>query len=216
MTDLLATPNPFPDVLLDSLRKRYPFYGRGTPAGAIGALRGALDRLTQGELDGKPLPAEAAAAFLRGKIDQARIEFAGREKRFVPHFQSWLNSRRYLSTATEAPPPENLQEAIDILAIYPTIQHVDIKTHMPVLRVIDDAVRFYQATHGSAAAAYIRQRVYRYAECVAKWPDGELQFIPGADKWFRERRYEQDESRWKREFRNGYEADRAQITRLIQ
>ena len=205
-----------PPVLLTSLRKGFPHYGRGDAASSTEALRKALVRLTEGERDGSPLSAEAAVAFLRGKIEEAKREYAGRDKKYVPHFQTWLNQSRYLSSAIEQPPPPNLKDAIDILALYPTIVHVDVKTHMPVLRIIDDHIRFYTGTHGSAAASYIRQRVYRYAECVAKWPESEIQFIPGADKFFRERRYEQDESRWKREFRNGYQAERAQLTRLVQ
>lgn len=215
MTDFLTIPDPFPPALLDGLRKRYPHYGRGTPAGALKALRCALVRLTEGELDGKPLAPEEAAAFLRGKIEQARIEFAGREAKFIPHFQSWLNSRHYLSTAIEAPPPDNLQSAIEILALYPTVQHVDVKMHMPVLRIIDEHVKFYEATHGSAAAAYIRQRVYRYAECVGKWPEHEKQFVPGAERFFRERRYEQSEDRWARTAAAGYQSERAQLQRIM-
>ncbi len=205
----------FPEVLLDSLRKRFPHYGRGTPAGAMKALRGALDRLTQGELGGAPLSAEAAVVFLRGKVERARGEFSGRDKKYVPHFQTWLNGRRYLVTEVEEPLPPNLQAAIEILGIYPTIQHVDVKLHMPVLRVIDDQIRFYQATHGSAAALYIRQRVHRYAECVARWPEGELQFIPGAAKWFRERRYEQREDLWQRTAKTSFQSERAQLQRIM-
>jgi hypothetical protein len=215
MTDLLAIPNPFPVVLLDSLRKRFPFYSRGTPAGAMKALRGALDRLTQGELDGRPLSAEAAAAFLRGKIELARAEFGSRDKKYVPHFQSWLNGRRYLAT-TPADTPKNLEEAVSILACYPTVIAVDVQAHIAVLQVIDQLIEFTRATHGVAAASYIRQRVMRYRELVSRWPSEELQFVPSPLKFFRERRHENDERFWQRTPKNGYESERSQLARLVQ
>jgi len=205
----------FPSVLLESLRKRFPSYGRGDAASSIEALRRALVRLTEGELDGKPLSAEAAVAYVRQKIELARVEYATREKKYIPHFQSWLNKRAYLSSASEQPYPASMEDAISILELYPTVMAVDVKTHLPVLRIIDAHIDFYRATHGASAVSFIRQRVARYRECVSRWPESELTFVPSPDKFFRERRYEQDDKFWIRTPR-GFEAERGQILRVLQ
>jgi hypothetical protein len=125
-----------------------------------------------------------------------------------------LNGRRYLLTE-QLPPPENLEEAISILACYPTIAAVDVDAYMPVLRIISAHIEYLAPTHGSAAASYIRVRTLRFAECVNRWPEGESQFIPGADKFFRERRYEQDERHWIRTKKAGFESERNQLASLV-
>lgn len=202
----------FPDVVLEALRKLFP-YPRAK-ANEMKCLRATLERLTQGEADGKPMNPQEAIAYLREKMAAAGQALAGREKRYVPHLTTWLNGRRYLTPTL--PPPANLEEAIGILACYPTITEVDVQAHMPVLRIIDENLRYLQATHGSAAASYMRTRTLRFAECVQRWPSGEMQFVPGADKFFKERRYAQDERFWNRNQANGFQSEREQLSRLLQ
>jgi hypothetical protein len=211
MNDLHVA-DPYPEVLLDSLRKAYP-HPRNRKAEIL-ALRKTLDRLVQGETDGKAMSTEAAVAFLRTRLEEARQAFSLRSKAFTPHLSTFLNQRRYLRVQS-AEVPENLEDAISILSCYPTVAAVDVDAHMPALRVIDEHIKYLRATHGSAAASYIRQRTIRFAECVAKWPDGESQFIPGADKFFKERRYEQPESLWVRTPKAGFESERAQLARIM-
>jgi hypothetical protein len=201
----------YPDVTLDALRKLFP-HPRNRK-NELKCLRSALDRLVQGEADGKPMSAEDALAFLRGKLAEAGETLKSREKKFTPHLSTFLNQRRYLTVTI--PPPANLEEAISVLACYPTITTVDVDAHLPVLRLISDQIDGLRLSHGEAAASYMRVRTIRYSECVNRWPSGETQFIPGADKWFRERRYEQDPRHWERIQRNGYEAEREQIARLV-
>lgn len=157
-----------------------------------------------------------AIAFLRIHLAEASRSMYGREKKYVPHLTTFLNQSRYLVTASVEAPP-NLAEAIDILKLYPGVVVEDsaYQVHLPVLRVIDSHIDFYKATHGAAAASYIRQRVFRYAECVAKWDSSELQYVPNPMKFFQERRYEQPDSRWERKPAQGFGAERQQIDRLV-
>jgi hypothetical protein len=201
----------FPDVAIEALRKMFP-HPRAKTA-EMKCLRSTLERLTQGEADGKPMNPQEALTYLREKMAAAGMALAGRERRFCPHLTTWLNGRRYLTPTL--PPPANLEEAIGILACYPTIATVDIQSHMSILRIIDEHIRYLQATHGAAAASYMRTRTIRFAECVQRWPSGETQFIPGADKFFRERRYEQDERFWNRIQANGFQSERDQFLRIM-
>lgn len=211
MNDLL-TPDPYPEVLLDSLRKAYP-HPRNRKAEIL-ALRRTLDRLVQGEADGRTMTVEVAVAFLRVRLEEARKSFSMRSKAFTPHLSTYLNRRQYLRT--DSPDvPENLEDSISVLACYPTIVAVDVDAHMPVLKVIDAHIKYLGATHGSAAASYMRQRTIRFAECVARWEAGELQFVPNPLKWFQERRYESDEKFWQRTPKAGYESERAQLARIM-
>jgi hypothetical protein len=217
MTDPLAVSDQFPPVLLTSLRRTWPHYGRGNAAGALEALRVALIRLTEGEGEGTPISAEAAVLFLRRKIELARVEFAGRDKKYVPHLQSWLNGRRYLA-ATPQETPKNLEDAISILGCYPNVEVKPwaLNPWMPVLQLIDDQIKFLQQTHGAAAASFIRVRVNRFAELYRRWPDEERQFLPGVRKFFEEQRWNHDERTWVRTPKAGFQSERAQLTRLVQ
>lgn len=211
MTELLQAPEQFPFAAVDSIRRSYIFLRKRRDEEST--IRKALARLVQGET-GKAMTDEDAISFLRSRIVEARQSFAGREKRYVPHLTTYLNGRRYLAVE-QLPPPENLEEAISILGAYPTISHVDVDAYMPVLRVIAAHVDYLSATHGTAAASYIRTRTYRYAECVAKWPAEEIQFVPNPLKWFNERRYEQHEKWWTRTAANGFQSERDQLLRIV-
>ena len=211
MTDLLQIEETFPDVTLESIRKIYIYLRKR--ANEYVAIRKALHRLLDGET-GKKMTPEEAVTFLRSRVAECRASFAGRERKFTPHLTTLLNQRRYLNVEA-LPPPENLEDAITILACYPTITAVNVDAHMPILRVLDEHIRYLEATHGKAAASYIRTRTLRYAECVRKWPEQELQFVPNPLKWFKERRYEQSDKFWERTPANGYQSERNQLASLI-
>lgn len=211
MTELLQVESAYPPAAVDSIRRSY-LHLRKKGAEET-AIRKALDRLVQSET-GKPMTPEDAIAFLRSRVFEARQAFAGREKMYVPHLTTYLNQRRYLVVA-QLPPPENLEDAVSILGCYPTITAVDVDAHMGILRVIASHIDYLKPTHGSAAASYIRTRTLRFAEIVNRWPAEEMQFIPGADRFFKERRYEQDERHWVRTAKSGFESERQQLQRVI-
>lgn len=210
MNDLIAE-DIFPPVAVESIRRSYIWLRRKESEEL--AIRKALDRLVQGETGEAMTPADAIT-FLRSRIVEARQSFVGRERKFTPHLTTYLNQRRYL-VVDRLPPPENLGDAISILSCYPTIPEVDVDAHMPVLRVIAAHIDYLQPTHGAAAASYIRTRTLRFAEIVHRWPEGEMQFIPGADRFFKERRYEQDERHWVRTAKAGFESERDQLHRIV-
>lgn len=210
MTEPLQSPELFPDVAVEAIRKPYPHPRK--KAAEMAAIRKALERLVGGESGTAMTPAEAIA-FLRAKTDEARQAFALRAKAYTPHLTTWMNQRKYLTNAL--PTPEHMEDAISILAAYPTIPAVNVDAHMPILRVIDEHIRYLKATQGSAAASYIRTRTMRFAEIVNRWPEGEMQFIPGADRFFKERRYEQDERQWVRTAKAGFESERQQLQRIV-
>lgn len=210
MGELLQSPEMFPDVAIEAIRKPYPHPRKKRDE--MNAVRRALDRLVQGE-SGKPMSPEDAIAFLRSKTDEARRTFACRSKAYTPHLTTWMNQRKYLTNAL--PTPEHMDDAISILVAYPTITVVDVDAHMGILRVIDEHIRYLSPTHGTAAASYIRTRTFRYAECVAKWPAEEIQFVPNPLKWFNERRYEQHEKWWTRTAANGFQSERDQLLRIV-
>lgn len=207
----VAEIHSWPLVALEPIRNLFP-YPRNRKI-ELDAMCRALDRLCAGEKSGMKMGAEDAMDFLSCSVYAASQELANREKKYTPHFSTWLNQSRYL-VRTE-PLPENLDDAISILACYPTVTQVDLKTHMGVLRVIDNNIQMLAATHGTAAASYIRTRTFRFAECVRRWPEEEMKFIPGVEKFFRERRYEQHERFWTRNQNNGYQSERAQLLRIL-
>lgn len=208
---LMQEPFQWPAVAIAAIRQSYP--RKKEKKRELVAIEKALDRLVQGERGEAMVPADAVA-FLRRRVANAKHSFAGREQKHIPHLTTFLNQSRYLTTTKEQPPP-NLADAISILSCYPTVTEVDVDAWMPVLRVIDAHVEFYKATHGTAAASFLRTRAMRYAELVARWPDTEKQFIPGPMKWFTERRYEQSESLWQRTPANGFQSERDQLSRII-
>lgn len=211
MTDILRAEEIFSDAAIESIRKSFVWL-RDKKC-EYRAIRAALHRLLDGET-GKNMEPEEALTFLRGRVVELRQSYTGREKKFTPHLATVLNGRRYL-TVDVGPPPANLEDAITILACYPTITAVDVDAHMPILRVIDEHCRYLQATHGQAAASYIRTRTLRFAECVRKWPMEDYGFIPGPLKWFKERRYEQADHFWERKATSGFAGEREQLLRIV-
>lgn len=211
MTDLLAVPNPFPDVAIDAIRKAFP-HPRNRKLELV-CVHKTLERLVQGETGSPMTPAEAVS-YLRGRLEVAALELGGRAKAYTPHLTTFLNGRRYLATMPQET-PKNLEEAISILACYPTVIAVDLQAHVAILQVIDQLIEFTRATHGAAAASYIRTRTMRYRELVSKWPVEELQFVPNPLKFFRERQFERDEKFWVRTPKNGFASERAQLQRIM-
>lgn len=211
MVDELMVPEQFPEVAIESIRRSYLFLRQ--KKAEVAAIRKALDRLVVGET-GKGMSPEEAITFLRSRVVEARQSFVNRTKAFTPHLSTYLNQRRYLRVNI-AEPLESIEDAVSILACYPNITSVDIDAHMPILRIIDEHCKYLRATHGSAAASYIRTRTIRFAECVKKWPDADMQFVPGPMKFFKERRYEQHERTWTRAAPNGFQSERDQLSSLI-
>jgi hypothetical protein len=207
MDDLLPIVELYPEVALDAIRRPFPF-PRSRKLELV-AVRKALDRLVQGET-GTPMSPQEAVTYLRGRTEAAKAALAGREKRHTPHLTTWLNGRRYLSV-TPQETPDNLEEAISVLSCYPTITTVDVDAHMPILKIIDQHIEYWRATHGAAAASYLRQRTHRYAEIVARWPREDLQFVPNPLRWFTERRYEQRDELWERTPKSGFESERSRL-----
>lgn len=213
-TELFIVQETWPEVAVEAIYKPYP--RKMGKKRALESIRKALDRIALGEIDGKPRTREEAIAFLRQAADEAHRMMYGRLSQHIPHPSTFFNGSRYLRTAIHDI-PESLDECISILSAYPNV-HVDainVDSHMPVLRIISDCIEGLVPTHGSAAASYIRQRVYRIAELVARWPSEEMQFLPGAKRFFEEKRYEWPDSRFQRKAANGFEAERSQLLRIV-
>jgi hypothetical protein len=211
MNDLLTVPDPFPLVAIESIRLIFP-YPRNRKLELV-CVHKTLERLVQGET-GSPMTPVEAITYLRGRLEVAKVAFAGRAKAYTPHLTSYLNGRRYLATLPQET-PKNLEDAVSILACYPTVIAVDVQAHIAVLQVIGELIEFTRATHGAAATSYIRQRVARYRELVSRWPTDQIQYVPSPEKFFRERRHEQPDRMWERTPKNGYQSEREQIARIM-
>jgi hypothetical protein len=218
MQELLVPPvDPFPEIAIESIRKLYP-YPRKKPVEQR-RIHEALGRIVAGEIDGQPRSPADAIAFLRERTQGARRMLLGREKKFIPHASTFFHQSRYLRSAVLAEEvPVRLEEALGILRCYPNvvIRGRDLEAHLAVLRVIDACLAELGPTRGGQAAAYLRERVERYAACVARWDPADLQYLPGAIRFFKERRYEQNPQHWDRKPPSGYAAERAQLQRLTQ
>lgn len=216
MTQQELIPLPaWPDVVVETIYSAYPRKKGSKPKG-LESIRKALDRIVAGEIDGQPRTPAEAIYFLRQATDEARREMFGRMSQFVPHVTTYYNQSRYVRKQ-EKYVPEALGECRSILNAYPGV-HVtssNIDAYMPVLKIIDGCIRGLKVRQGDAAASYIRQRVVRFAECVAKWPDDEHQYIPGPAKFFSEGKYEQHERHWTRKAANGFGAEREQLGRIM-
>lgn len=217
MPDFALVPeHAWPEVALDSLRKPYPFpRNRKTE---LVSLRKALDRLVQGERDGKVMASDEAVTFLRSRIEAAARELAGREKSFTPHLTTYLNQSRYLRGDTQPEPAlQVVSEAMQIVAAYPwrTAMPKNRDHLAPLLRLVNQSIEELRATHGAQAAAWILARTKRFAHIIRTWPEEELQFVPGPLRFFEEQRWKQDERLWHRNTRTSYQAERAQLSRII-
>ena len=207
MDELLPIAELFPEPAIEAIRRGFPF-PRSKKLEMV-AVRKALDRLVQGET-GTPMTPQEAITYLRSRVEAGAQALAGRSKAYIPHLTTWVNQRRYLASMPQET-PKNLEDAISVLSCYPTITTVDVDAHMPILKVIDQHIEYWRATHGAEAASFLRQRTHRYAEIVARWPEGELQFVPNPLRWFTERRYEQDDRLWQRTPKAGFESERSRL-----
>lgn len=179
-------------------------------------LAEALERISQGEIDGAPRTEAEAVTWLRERIDTFRLEVAGREERFIPHMTTWLNRRRYLRTEKTEEMPKRLEVCVAVLAMYPkmpTQEHIaqNVASFLPGLNAIDRCI----AGQPASFVEYLGERVATYAFHVSRWPQAELQYVPSPQRWFSERRFEQHEQLWIRSVPAGYEQERAQVKRLL-
>lgn len=205
----------WPPVVLESIYKEYP---RKIRARALEHIAKSLDRILAGEIDGSPRTRIEAVDYLRSRVCDARVQMGGRLPKHIPHPATYFGQSRYLrAQATITAELENLDDCKSILQAYPRISLTDanLDAHMAVLRVIDSHISYLKPSLGSAAASHIRVRVARFAECVFRWPEEDLQFVPGPLKFFSERRYEQDERHWHRTEKQGFGAERDQIRRVV-
>ena len=205
----------WPEPTLLSIYKACP--RRTGRAAALKAIAGALDRIAACEIDGQPRTPEEAVAFLRQRTDAFCAEMAGREPKFIPHPSTFFNQpQRYLRTNAPETLPTRLDLCCTILALYhqmPAKEQIErnVAAFLPHLNAIEAVVSGQSAKF----VEYLAGRVALYAFCVSKWPAAELQFVPGAQRWFGERRFEQDEQQWSRSGPVGYEQERNQVKRLI-
>jgi len=175
----------------------------------------ALNRICDGEIDGKPRTQEEALLFLRQKTEEARVAFYGREKKWIPHSTTWFNQSRYLRP--DAPPedlPTQLEACINILACYPkqpyqTAIRADVKAFLPALKAIDKALK-------TIPFLDLMRRVKSYRECVSEWSKEDLKYVPNPARWFAEHRFNQEESQWRRSSTPGYQHERDQIVRVLK
>src|SRR5271168_1590089 len=89
----------WPPVALLSIYKLYP--RKMAKAKAICEIRGALNRICDGEIDGKDRTMEEAIEYLRGKTEEALTTFAGRDKKYIPHPTTYYHQSRYLRPAPQ-------------------------------------------------------------------------------------------------------------------
>lgn len=213
-SELFIISEMWPEVAVEAIYRPYP--RKSAKGKALEAIRKALDRIASGEIDGKPRTAEEAITFLRNASDEARQMMYGRQSQHIPHPATYFNGRRYLRKANEEI-PKALEDCISILNAYPSVSvdAINVDSHMPVLRIIGRCIECLHDTHGTAAASYIRQRVYRFTELTARWDPSEMQFIPGAKRFFEEKRYEWPDSRFTRKAASGFEAERSQLLRIV-
>ena len=214
----------WPEPVLLSIYNAFP-RRTGRPR-ALVEIAAALDRISQGEIDGRPRTPEEAIAFLREKTDEARAELVVREKKFIPHPATFFHQSRYLRTKKQQELPARLEECIAILSLYPkmpapTAIRAGLETFLPALmaidRVIERAVNQEQAEEYRQLSeanwiVFLKDRTALYAACVSTWQPQELQFVPNPKRWYEEARFEQPEQQWTR---NSYSAERDQIRKLL-
>lgn len=210
--NLFDEPAQFPEAALDSIYKLYP--RKENRKMALKRINEALNRISMGEIDGKPRTIAEAVTFLRAKTEEARQEYAGRDEKWIPHPSTYFHGRRYLRVELQRELPDNLGLCIGILSSYPLMpsaEHIgkDPKSFLPALLAIDKAIN-------DVGAGPLLTAVCRYAYCVMQWPVEDRQFVPSAKRFFDERRFEQSESQWQRRTFNGYEKERSQIKRVLE
>jgi hypothetical protein len=95
-----------------------------------------------------------------------------------------------------------------------------VQSFLPALKAIDCALDSMEKRHRQPAEnceRRLKSRTELYAMAVKQWPPADLQFVPNPQKWFSEQRYEHDEQSWQRNSGSGgFEAERDQISRLVQ
>jgi len=228
MADLFDTAPTWPEPLLLSIYALYP-RKTGRPA-AFKRITEALDRICAGEIDGSPRTPAEAIEFLRGKVDEARVQMGGREQKFIPHMTTWLHQRRYLrvTLAQAAEMPKRLKACVRVLANYPKMPGLNVlsdrvEAFLPALKAIDKALERIEenplkagySKQEAGAEAYLTARTALYRDAVSTWPVNELQFVPAPARFYDELRYDHDEAAWGRRFLNGYQAEREQLQRLV-
>lgn len=207
---------PINETVLVSIYSVYPRHE--SRKDALASIEKALMRICEGEIDGKPRSEAEAIEYLRQRTFEARVALGSREKKYIPHPTSYFNQARYLIEQPKNVLPEDLDSCAEILSLYPGAPSLD-----SILLHPDSYIRPLLAVERAlssigfspdARVAYLRARTRLYYGCVAQWPPEDRRFIPNAERWFNERRFEQDESAWRRNAGPDYHAERDQIRRL--
>lgn len=205
-----------PDPVLLSIYNLFP--RKADRKRALQEIGLALDRISQGEIDGSPRTAEEAISYLRQKTTEAAAELGGREAKWIPMPSTWFHQSRYLRVEKHEELPANLESCIAILALYPNSPsqaniRANVKAFMPALGAISKAVAGLMPQD---AVEWLSKRTAMYAGCVAAWPKEDLQYVPSPKRWFEESRFARDERTWVRNRPASYHQEREQIRRLLQ
>lgn len=216
MTELFeeTTRHVWPQPTLMSIYNFYP--NKQDRATSLKRIREALDRIVAGEIDGNPREPAEAVRFLREATNVARVFYLGRNRSFIPHSTTWYNQSRYLRPTIEDTQdlPEDLENCITILSRYPNIAsgesaiRANAVAFLPALKAISEALKVLPYSQ-------LLQRVKIYAECIEEWPKEERRYVPNAERWFREHRFNQKESQWRRQSRGNYQTERDQVRRVL-
>jgi len=213
-------PATYPDSVLLSIYNAYP--RKCNRKEALKRISEALDRICAGEIDGQPRSQPEAIAFLREKTDAARREMFGREEKWIPHATTFYHGSRYLRSAPKLELPPRLDACVGILSLYPKSSPANtiwdnIEAYLPALAAIDKALeRMERTAHPLNCERSLKSRTEIYAMAVKQWPVADLQFVPAAKRWFDEERFNHNEQSWQRQCNDGFQAERDQISRLVQ
>jgi hypothetical protein len=204
----------WPEPVLESLYKAYP--RKGDKKRCMSELIAALERICAGEIDGTGRNEREAIEYLRRQICAANAQMGSREKKFIPLLTTWLHQSRYLRSAMPVELAEISMRAIAILALYPKMPSQEViaknaAAYFPAIVAIEQCLAHQPASYDE----YLAERVALYSFWVSQWPKEDLQYVPGPARWFNERRFEQDESQWRRTRGQSWQDDRDQVRRVL-
>jgi hypothetical protein len=215
----------FPQSAVESIRTLYP---RKVAKGKeLERIREALDRICEGEIDGRPRTPEEAVLYLRRQVEIVRGPFLARTEKYIPHLTTFMHQSRYLIVKPNAPiatleEKNKLEDAYEILSKYPGIRitPTTMDVHLTLLQLIDSQIKTAQTKRPDLPreklVEWFVKRVGYFAYCVSNWPEGERQFVPSAKRFFEEERWANEPATWIRTAKAGYESEREQTRRILE
>jgi len=188
-------------------------------------IKEALDRICNGEIDGKARSEEQAVLYLRERTEAAKQKFAGRPRKLIPHATTFYHQRRYLqlqqAVSLDGLSQERITMAVNVLSVYPGVGKInldDLNAYAALLLTVDEELTSLTKppSNRDSAYEYLLKKVKLFANCVAEWPQEDWKFIPSPENWFKKKQYEQDARRWIRNGNatSGYQAEREQLLRV--